>query len=97
MKAGSEFISMEFSSDGKFLIALTGGPNWSLLHFPWEKGKCTASISIQCESVYQVSISPFDNSEIFVSGTGMGTLYKLADGVLRPITIEVPKNLVYFI
>ncbi|KAK6099155.1 hypothetical protein MT418_000606 [Batrachochytrium dendrobatidis] len=39
-----EFISIGFSSDSKFLVTQTGGPDWMLHYWSWEKSKVFASI-----------------------------------------------------
>lgn len=37
--AAQEYISLSFSFDGKFLAAILGDPDWTLIYFQWEKGK----------------------------------------------------------
>ncbi|KAI8896953.1 quinon protein alcohol dehydrogenase-like superfamily, partial [Globomyces pollinis-pini] len=89
----SEFVSLAFSVDSKYLIAQTGTPNWTLIYYPWEKGKPLAHI---CSSpspdlpVYHISINPFDSTEIFVSGKHFASIYRLIEGQLKAIPIAVP-------
>jgi hypothetical protein len=37
--AAHEYVSLSFSFDGKFLAAILGDPDWTLIYFQWEKGK----------------------------------------------------------
>jgi hypothetical protein len=39
-----DFVSMAFSSDAKFLVTQTKGPEWLLQFWSWEKAKVLASI-----------------------------------------------------
>ena len=38
-----EFVSLALSSDGKYLAAQTGGPDWTLALWVWDKGKLVAT------------------------------------------------------
>jgi WD40 repeat protein len=98
LKNGSEFVSMSFSADGKFLVAQSGAPDWLLFYFPWEKGKALASV---CSSpsndlpVYHATINPFDSGEMMVTGKGFATIYRFAENTLRTIPLAVPPDLHY--
>lgn len=39
-----EFVCMAFSPDSKYLIAQTGGPEWMLIFWLWEKQKVLALV-----------------------------------------------------
>jgi WD40 repeat protein len=56
----TEFVSIAFSPDSKYLIAQGGGPDWTLLYWTWEKSKVMASIKTTNPQsnapVYQVFI-----------------------------------------
>lgn len=39
-----EFVCMAFSPDSKYLIAQTGGPEWTLIFWLWEKQKVVTSV-----------------------------------------------------
>lgn len=39
-----EFVCMAFSPDSKYLIGQTGGPEWMLIFWLWEKQKVLASV-----------------------------------------------------
>ena len=39
----TEYVSLAFSPDSKYLIALTGKPDYTLLYYTWEKSKVLAS------------------------------------------------------
>jgi hypothetical protein len=38
-KVAKEYVSLSFSFDGKFLAAILGDPDWTLIYFQWEEGK----------------------------------------------------------
>lgn len=38
-----EFVTFTFTNDGKYVLAVTGAPDWSLYAFNWEKGKMESS------------------------------------------------------
>ncbi|KAJ3311697.1 Cilia- and flagella-associated protein 57 [Boothiomyces sp. JEL0838] len=89
----AEFVSMAFSVDSKYLVAQVGKPDWTLHYYPWEKGKPLATVvstPSPDQPVYQVSINPFDNMELCVTGKEFATIYRLIEGVLKPIKIELP-------
>lgn len=53
----SEYVSIAFSPDSKYLIAQGGRPDWMLLYWTWEKAKVLASTKSsnqQNSAVYQV-------------------------------------------
>lgn len=39
-----EFVCMAFSPDSKYLIGQTGGPEWTLIFWLWEKQKVLATV-----------------------------------------------------
>lgn len=54
-----EFVTFAFTNDGKYLLAVSGEPDWSLYYFNWEKGKmessCKATVVGNSGTVAQVS------------------------------------------
>lgn len=54
-----EFVCMAFSPDSKYLIGQTGGPEWMLIFWLWEKQKVLATVktSNSTNPVTQVSVS----------------------------------------
>lgn len=60
-----EFVSIAFTYDSKYLIAIVGEPDWLMLYYNWEKGKVESQTRANNPSaihgpVYQVSIAFFD-------------------------------------
>ncbi|KAJ3066607.1 Cilia- and flagella-associated protein 57 [Podochytrium sp. JEL0797] len=82
--ASKEFISVCFSNDGKHIIAQSGGPDWLLCYWIWEKTKLLASVksSLNSADVHQMSCNPFDlvNTQICITGTYMFRIFKLIEG-----------------
>ncbi|XP_062412043.1 cilia- and flagella-associated protein 57 isoform X1 [Sardina pilchardus] len=80
-----EFVCMAFSPDSKFLIGQSGGPDWTLFYWMWEKQKVLATVKTSTlnNNIYQVSFSPHDNTHICVTGNGMFKLYRYSEGTLK--------------
>lgn len=50
-----EFVCMAFSSDSKYLLGHSGGPEWTMFYWVWEKNKVLATVkSTNTGPVYQV-------------------------------------------
>lgn len=51
----TEFVSLAFSPDSKYLVAQGGKPDWTLLYWTWEKSKVMASTkTTNPQTIYQV-------------------------------------------
>lgn len=53
----TEFVSLAFSPDSKYLVSLGGRPDWTLLYWTWEKAKVMAYTKATNQlnaAVYQV-------------------------------------------
>jgi hypothetical protein len=42
--AAQEYVSLSFSFDGKFLAAILGDPDQTMVYFQWEKGKIESTV-----------------------------------------------------
>ncbi|XP_022601312.1 cilia- and flagella-associated protein 57 [Seriola dumerili] len=80
-----EFVCMAFSPDSKYLIGQTGGPEWMLIFWLWEKQKVLASVKTSNSNnpVTQVSFNPYNNMQLCVSGTGVFKLFRYSEGSLK--------------
>ncbi|KAF1391148.1 hypothetical protein PFLUV_G00038910 [Perca fluviatilis] len=80
-----EFVCMAFSPDSKYLIGQTGGPEWMLIFWLWEKQKVLATVKTgnSNNSVTQVSFNPYNNMQLCVSGTGVFKLFRYSEGALK--------------
>ncbi|XP_068451125.1 cilia- and flagella-associated protein 57 [Clinocottus analis] len=80
-----EFVSVAFSPDSKYMIGQTGGPQWMLIFWLWEKQKILATVktSEPNNSVTQVSFSPHSNTQVCVSGRGVFKLLRYSEGFLK--------------
>uniref|UniRef100_UPI0037E7E14E cilia- and flagella-associated protein 57 isoform X2 n=1 Tax=Semicossyphus pulcher TaxID=241346 RepID=UPI0037E7E14E len=80
-----EFVCMAFSPDSKYLIGQTGGPEWILVFWLWEKQKILATVkaSNSTNPVTQVSFNPYNNMQLCVSGTGVFKLFRYSEGALK--------------
>ncbi|KAK2914532.1 cilia- and flagella-associated protein 57 [Channa argus] len=80
-----EFVCMAFSPDSKYLIGQTGGPDWMLIFWLWEKQKVLASVKTSNSNnpITQVSFNPYNNMQLCVSGTGVFKLFRYSEGTLK--------------
>ncbi|XP_047674582.1 cilia- and flagella-associated protein 57-like isoform X2 [Tachysurus fulvidraco] len=78
------FVCMAFSSDSKYLLGQTEGPDWTLFYWEWDKNKVNAHEKItRISSVNQVSFNPIDNTQVCVNGKGVFKTFKLEHGNLN--------------
>ncbi|XP_063330905.1 cilia- and flagella-associated protein 57 isoform X2 [Pelmatolapia mariae] len=84
-----EFICIAFSPDSKYLIGLTGSPEWMLILWLWEKHKLLATLKTTNTNnpVTQVSFNPYNNTQLCVSGTGVFKLFRYSEGALKPSSV----------
>ncbi|XP_026024824.1 cilia- and flagella-associated protein 57 isoform X2 [Astatotilapia calliptera] len=84
-----EFICIAFSPDSKYLIGLTGSPEWMLILWLWEKHKLLATLKTTNTNnpVTQVSFNPYSNTQLCVSGTGVFKLFRYSEGALKPSSV----------
>ncbi|KAK5913161.1 hypothetical protein CesoFtcFv8_002970 [Champsocephalus esox] len=83
--SAEEFVCMAFSHDSKYLIGQTGGPDWTLIFWLWEKQKVLATVktSTSHKPVSQVSFNPHNNTQLCVSGGGVLKLFRYSEGALK--------------
>ncbi|XP_069559333.1 cilia- and flagella-associated protein 57 [Brachyistius frenatus] len=81
----AEFVCVAFSPDSKYLIGQTGGPEWMLIFWLWEKHKVLATVKTTNSNnpVTQVSFNPYNNMQLCVSGTGVFKLFRYSEGALK--------------
>ncbi|XP_030585789.1 cilia- and flagella-associated protein 57 [Archocentrus centrarchus] len=80
-----EFVCIAFSPDSKYLTGLTGGPEWMLVLWLWEKHKVLATVKTTNPNnpVTQVSFNPYNNTQLCVTGTGVFKLFRYSEGSLK--------------
>lgn len=89
----TEFVSLAFSPDSKYLVSVGGAPDWNLLYWSWEKSRgpmacIRAAISPDME-VYSVTFNPQDNTHLCVTGNGIFKMFRYQEGTLK--SIATPK------
>ncbi|KEG09722.1 WDdomain 65 [Trypanosoma grayi] len=89
----TEYVSLCFSQDGRYLVSLGGAPEWNVVYWSVERAKVVASCSVLEEGdqgggerhlLNQCSICPNDPSLVCVSGSGIVKFFMLQDSHLRP-------------
>jgi len=96
------YESMCFSADNKLLLTLSGGPDYSLVAWQWEKSKMVASIKCGQDnqgslptngSLYQCSCSPLERSVGLVTGDGVCAFYRVTnEGEFRRLPTLAPAS-----
>ncbi|XP_064626846.1 cilia- and flagella-associated protein 57-like [Lineus longissimus] len=90
--ASTEFVSLAFSPDSKYLVAQGGQPDWTLLYWTWEKSKVmavTKTTNPQTNPpVYQVTFNPQDNTQLCVVGNGIFKLFRYSEGNLKQFAFQ---------
>ncbi|XP_063431022.1 cilia- and flagella-associated protein 57-like [Mytilus galloprovincialis] len=88
----TEYVSLAFSPDSKYLIALTGKPDYTLLYYTWEKSKVLASTKTTNPQtnnpVYQASFNPQDNTQLCVVGNGIFRNFRYSEGNLKAFNFQ---------
>ncbi|XP_006813560.1 cilia- and flagella-associated protein 57-like [Saccoglossus kowalevskii] len=87
----TEYVSLAFSPDSKYLIAQGGKPDWTLLYWTWEKSKVmavTKTTNPQNNDVYQVTFNPQDNTQLCVVGNGIFKLFRYSEGNLKQFAFQ---------
>lgn len=85
-----KFTGMAFSPDSKYLLTQTSPPESNLVYWLWEKQKVMAIIKTdsQNNTVYQVSFSPQDNTQVCITGNGMFKLLRFGEGTLKQTNFQ---------
>ncbi|XP_060758450.1 cilia- and flagella-associated protein 57-like [Neoarius graeffei] len=79
-----EVVCMAFSSDSKYLLCQSGGPEWTLFYWEWKTNEVIATVKItRTGFVSQVSFNPKDNTQICVSGKYVFSSFKLENNSLN--------------
>lgn len=68
-----EFISVAFSADGKFIATQTGGPDWKLYLWSWEKAKLMGSTRVAQTSMNNQSLDRISDESEDTSRTASTT------------------------
>ena len=92
---------MSFSIDSKYIAVQSPEPDYTLHYFAWEKGKAIATISSVPNGyngkLKQISINPYDSTEICVIGENLIRIFRYAEGVLRPLRVNLPAKVSLYI
>jgi len=93
-----EFVSMAFSHqhEKSQLITLSGSPDWVLVLWQWDKGKCVSHQNVAIKdpkfSATQCSFSILDSNSMLVTGNGVYKFFKLKDNGLKQEPHQVTKK-----
>jgi len=81
-----DIVSMDFSPDGKYLIAQGAQPDWTLCMWLWEKNKLLSTIKSTNPAgnpVTQVSFNPTDPTQICVTGQNIFKFLRFTEGHMK--------------
>ncbi|TSL47590.1 Cilia- and flagella-associated protein 57 [Bagarius yarrelli] len=78
------FVCMAFSADSKYLLGQSGGLEWILFYWEWEKSEVVSTQhTTRLGIVRQVSFNPKDSNQICVCGKDVFKTYKLQKETLK--------------
>jgi hypothetical protein len=90
--ACTEFISLIFSPDSKYLVTIGGSPEWSMYYWAWERSqgpmaivKCSLDPSVP---VYRGTFNPQDNTHLCVTGNNILKMYRYTEGNFKQLAFQ---------
>ncbi|GAB1610641.1 cilia- and flagella-associated protein 57-like, partial [Argonauta hians] len=98
----TEYKSLAFSPDSRYIAAHTGGPDWVLQYWLWEKSRLLTFIRTTNPqtnpNIYQVCFNPQDNTHVGVIGNGVLRSFRYSDGNFKPFNFPKidPQNFTCF-
>ncbi|XP_045769045.1 cilia- and flagella-associated protein 57 isoform X2 [Maniola jurtina] len=82
-----EFACVQFTFDSKYLVAITGEPDWYLYYYNWDKGKVESHAKAQNPSgqgtVESVQCNPSDATLVVITGPYTFRIMNVAETVWR--------------
>jgi len=90
-----EIVSLKFSHDSKFLMAIGGAPDWCIINYQREKGRIVQMIKNQTISTmpfYSGSYCPSDTNLMVCTGHKVLKFYKTEQSELKAIAISLGKR-----
>jgi cilia- and flagella-associated protein 57 len=97
----TEIRCLAFSYDGKLCLTQGAGPEWNLVLWNVEKSvKVLGCVKISMSDetpVHQVSFCPWDPNVILVIGKGLIRIFRVTEGQLRPVSVNVRREHANFI
>ncbi|CAH2050452.1 unnamed protein product, partial [Iphiclides podalirius] len=82
-----EFACVQFTYDSKYLVAITGEPDWYLYYYNWDKGKVESHAKAQNPSgqgiVESVQCNPTDATLVVVTGPYTFRIMNVSETVWR--------------
>ena len=97
----TEVRAVAFSADGKLCLTQGAGPEWNLVLWNVEKSvKVLGCIKISMSDdtpVNQVSFCPWDSNVILVIGKSLIRIFRVMEGQLRPVSVNVRREHANFI
>ncbi|XP_046965131.1 cilia- and flagella-associated protein 57 [Vanessa cardui] len=82
-----EFACIQFTYDSKYLVAITGEPDWYLYYYNWDKGKVESHAKAQNPSgqgiVESVQCNPSDATLVVITGPYTFRIMNVSETVWR--------------
>ncbi|XP_039288105.1 cilia- and flagella-associated protein 57 isoform X2 [Nilaparvata lugens] len=93
-----QFASVCFTHDSKYVLAVTGDPDWMMLQYNWVKGKVETSVKANNPPaspgpVMQVAANPLDSCVVCVVGPGLFRLLASSEMAWRQWGFQKAENL----
>ncbi|KAL0279051.1 UNVERIFIED_CONTAM: hypothetical protein PYX00_000691 [Menopon gallinae] len=88
---------IDFSHDGRYVMVLSGEPDWMMYSFNWERGKIETSVRANYPNnptgVSRVICSPGDNSNVVLIGNGLFRMMIMQETVWRQYGYQKAEHL----
>ncbi|XP_072157636.1 cilia- and flagella-associated protein 57 [Bemisia tabaci] len=83
-----EFVCLSFTCDNRYLVAVSGDPDWMLYYYNWEKGKVESSAKaisslLHHGSIQDMAPNPSDPSTIVLVGASLFRLLTIQESVWK--------------
>lgn len=94
----SPVVALAFTSDNKYLLIQSGGPEWNLYVVLWDKssnGRLDATlrnVTSNTKPVIQIDTNPEDPNLVTISGNGVMKLYRFQDDSFRSLPVNLRRD-----
>jgi hypothetical protein len=86
-----EFSHVCFSTDTRYIIAISSEPEWTITYWNWEKNRliCHQKLNFSPNTVItSVNFHPTDVNQVSMVGHGLFKLFKYIDGGFKSMPVH---------
>lgn len=92
---GVEILSLDFSQDGKLVLAQGAAPTWTCVLWAWEKNKPVSQVNVHAEmskTITKSTFHPLDHSLVCCSGNGVVRFFRIVDNLFKAMPSSIGKH-----